>query len=177
MGEKIAALLIPFREVKFGRVTFHHVRIKQDLPWIEALEKSGPDTPDYFDIRKPEIAKQYKPEKGEVIKSITLLNSFFNCGWSEILVVAGSYKLERTLPREVFALAAQYPDLYTQLSGAGLLVLKDDPIRVVATTECDFQGLTCACEVWWNGKERGADMQWIGDYKRPSHWLAFTSSK
>ena len=152
-----------------------NVCVRQDLSWEEAVNAAGPDTPEYFDVWKRKDGNQYPPEDGEVTKDILLVSDPHGCRWSEISAMAEALSLERTFPRDIFALAALYPRLPMKLK-VNLLTLEKEPLRIVATTECSFEGLTCACDVWWDERGQGAGMQDTRDYGRPSHWFAFASS-
>ncbi|MDE1925408.1 MAG: hypothetical protein KGH79_04520 [Patescibacteria group bacterium] len=169
MGKEI--MLSPRRSVSPSDLKPYvlRVRVRQNLPWEEAVLAAGPDTPEYFDVLK--VGGQYPAGSGEVVKDILLIS---DCRWYEIPVIAKTLSLERALPRDIFALAKSHPQLPVELE-ADLLALEKNPILIVATTECEFEGITCACEVRWNTDGRRVDMGWIGDYGGPNHWFAFVN--
>lgn len=133
--------------------------------WPEAVEEAGPHTPDNYDVWK--VGNQYPPT-GEGVKEaeIVLLNYSRGGGSLDKAVAwATENRLKRTTPRHVFAIGKNKSRLHYEL---GI-----NPMYVVATEECSFEGDQHACFVWWLVALRGASLGWVGNYGRSDGWFAF----
>lgn len=148
-----------------ARIHTIRIRFKPDREWQEAVTAAGPDTPDSYNVRK--VGDQY-PSTGteEIEEDLILLNYPSGDGnWDKALAWAGSKKLKNTVPREVFAVGEQHPTLHNKL---GL-----NPMYVVATTPCTFDGRQRACYVWWRDSERRARLDWSDSFDEQRGWFAF----
>lgn len=144
------------------------VRVQQDREWQEAINLAGPNTPSSYNVRKPEISSQYQPtSKAIVEKDIVLLNYPKSDGnWDKAFAWGKDAVLKNTNPREVFAVGEQHPTLHNTLG--------QNPMYVVAPTECTFGGDRGACCGWWYGSGREARLRWVGDFDSSRGWFAFS---
>ena len=142
------------------------VRVKQDRPWQEGVNAAGPNTPSDYNVRK--VSDLYVPVGNqEVTKDFILLNyPQGGGGWDNANAWAQAARLKGTNPREVFAVGEQHPTLHN--------ILGQNPMYVVATTECFFDGYRQACYVWWNGSDRKACLYWVSCFDRTHDWFAFS---
>lgn len=150
-------------------VRLHTVRIrfKPDREWQESINAAGPNTPSDYNVRK--VGDQYPPTGTEEIEEDLILLNFPNGdGFDAALAWAKSKQLENTVPREVFAIGEQHPKLHEELG--------QNPMYVAATKECTFGGDRGACCVWWDGSERGVDLDWVSGFDNSSDWFAFRKS-
>lgn len=148
-----------------ARIHTLRVRVKLDRLWQEAVNAAGPNTPGNYNVRK--VGDQYAPTGTEEIEEdLILLNYPQGDGnWDKALAWAQIQGLKNTVPREVFAIGEQYPKLHNEL---GL-----NPMYVVATTECTFEGNRLACYVWWGDSDRGANLDWVSNFVSSDVWFAF----
>lgn len=144
-----------------------HIRFKPDREWQESINTAGPNTPSDYNVRK--VGDQY-PATGteEIEEDLILLNFPNGDSFDKALAWAKSQHLENTVPREVFAIGEQHPKLHD--------VLGQNPMYVVATKECTFEGDRSACYVWWFGSLREADLSWVRYFDHSSDWFAFRKS-
>ena len=149
-----------------GRIHILRVPVVLDRPWQEAINASGSDTPDNYNVRK--VGDLYLPTgKGLVEREVILLNFGPKGGsWDGAIAWAKQYGLKRIAPRLVFAIGEHCPQLHHEL--------KIDPMYVVATEECAFEGNRQACNVWWNEHKREANLNWVSNYGNPNDWFAFS---
>lgn len=148
-----------------ARIQIVHIRFNPKRDWHEAINAAGPNTPDSYNVRK--VGDQYPPIDGEDTEGdLVLLNFPAGDGnWDKANSWAQGMGLKKTAPREVFAIGEQHPTLHRQLGC--------NPMYVVATTECSFVGHRHACDVWWRGSEREADLDWVGGFGDSGAWFAF----
>ncbi len=143
------------------------IRFKPNREWLEAVNAAGPNTPSDYNVGK--VGDQYPSTGTEEIEEYLILLNFPNGdGFDAARAWAQSKQLEDTVPHEVFAIGEQHPKLQE--------VLGQNPMYVVATKECSFEGLRGACFVWWLGSKCGASLRWVGGFDRSSGWFAFRKS-
>ena len=148
-----------------ARIHIVRVKVKQDRLWQEAVDKAGPNTPSNYDVRK--VGDLYVPVGNqEVEKDIILLNYPTGGGFDKARAWAHPLGFKDTDPREVFAIGEQHPNLHN--------VLGQNPMYVVATKECSFDGHRQACYVWWYDSLREADLRWVGNFDYARGWFAFS---
>lgn len=160
-GLKTGEILAP----EGARVHLLQVRVRLDEPWQEAVNAAGPDTPADYNVRK--VGDLYVPTgTGEDEQEYILLNyPAGNDNWDKALAWGAASGLKKTVPREVFAIGRQYPELHRTL---GL-----NPMYVAATTDCTFGGFRQACYVWWDGAEREANLFWVSGFRGRCGWFLF----
>jgi len=148
-----------------ARIHILRAKVKLDRPWQEAVDTAGPNTPSDYNIRT--VGDLYVPtETGEEERDYVLLNYPNGDGsWDKSLAWAAQEELQRTAPREAFAVGEQYPTLHYTF---GM-----NPIYVVATTECFFEGCRQACSVWWRGAGREASLRWVSCFGGSFGWVLF----
>ena len=148
-----------------ARLHMLRVRWTQDREWQEAVTAAGPNTPSHYDVRK--VGDLYVPTgTGEIEEDFVLLNYADGSGnWDKALAWGEKNKLEKTVPRQVFAVGEKNPTLHT--------ILGYNPMWLVATTPCAFGGDRRACHVWWRGAERGAYLYWAGGFHGRRDWFLF----
>lgn len=147
------------------RIHILRVKVKLDQPWQEAVNAAGPDTPSHYNVRK--VGDLYVPTGfGEEEQEHVLLNFPAGDGsWDKALMWAETKGLKRTVPREVFAIGKQYPELHRTL---GI-----NSLYIVSTKECTFEGDRRACCVWWSDAGREACLFWVSDFGGAGAWFAF----
>lgn len=143
------------------------IRVKQNREWQEAINLAGPNTLSHYNVRKSEVSSQYQPVTNkEVEKDIVLLNFPQGDGnWDKGTAWGSEAKLKATNPRENFSIGEQKPDLHRTLG--------QNPMYVVAPTECSFGGGRSACYVWWGDSSRGANLDWVSRFDGSHGWFAF----
>ena len=125
------------------------VKVILDRDWNEAINAGGPQTPANYNVRK--VGQLYLPTgQGDVEREYVLVNNN-GAGFAAALKWAVGYKLNPTVPREVFAISEHNPDLHGQLGFSYMWL--------AATTECEFEGYRQACYVWWFDTERKARLE------------------
>jgi hypothetical protein len=144
---------------------FRDVRVTLDSEWQEAVNAAGPNTPSDYNVRK--VGDLYLPTgTGEIVEDLVGLNYPDGSGnWEKALAWAAISKLEKTVPREAFAVGRQFPQLNDEL---GI-----NPMYAVATTECSFEGDRQACYVWWLDSKREAFLLWTGFFFGRNDWFLF----
>lgn len=149
------------------RIHLLRIRYNPDGDWKEAIDKGGPNTPAVYDVRKREVSDQYPPTgTGEVEGDFVLLNFPKGGGsWDKALKWAKSQGLLLTTPREAFAIGENHPNLSTTLG--------QNPMYVVATTECLFEGDRLACSLWFGESDRAACLCWVGVFGDARGWFLF----
>lgn len=149
-----------------ARVHVVHIRVKKNREWQEAINAAGPNTPADYNVRK--VGDLYLAnETEEIEEDLVLLNFTKGDGsWDKARAWAqGTGLLEDTDPREVFAVVEQYPGLHQELGV--------NPMYVVATTECTFDGYRQACYVCWRDSDREARLRWVSHFGYLRDWFAF----
>lgn len=166
--ERIAELTNKAAAVGARIHVLRRVRIQQDREWQEAINLAGPDTPSDYNVRKGEVSGQYQPVAKKVVeKDIVLLNYSKGDGNCDKATAWGKDALlKNTNPREVFAIGEQHPTLHHTLG--------QNPMYVVAPTECSFEGFRLACSVWWDASARRAYLLWVGRFGLARGWFAFS---
>lgn len=165
VGDKKSGSTVEIVPPEGGRVHVVRVPVRLDREWQEAINAVGPHTPDSYNVRK--VGDQYPPSGAGTVKAEIILMNFGPNGgnWDLAIAWAKQYRLKRTNPRHVFAIGEHKPQLHHEL---GM-----DPMYVVATEECTFEGGRSACDVWWGRSGRGADLYWLEYYGFSSDWFAF----
>lgn len=150
-----------------GRIHAVRVKVKLDRPWQEAVNAGGPNTPSDYNVRK--VGDQYPPTRTEEVEEeLVMINYPKGDGYDKAVAWAKTQGLENTVPREVFAIGEQHPNLHIELG--------QDPMYAVATTECSFGGNRYACSVWWVGSDRGAFLLWVRGFVFAHVWFVFRKS-
>lgn len=142
------------------------VPVRLDRDWQEAITAAGPNTPDNYNVRK--VGSLYQPiGTGRVWADMTLMNFGPGGGGSleRAIEWAKPYNLKPTSPRQVFAIGEYRPKLDAEL--------EMNPMYVVATTECYFEGHRQVCDVWFDGDERAARLDWVSHVGPSSDWFSF----
>lgn len=147
-----------------GRIHAVKVAVNYGEDWQEAVNAAGPNTPGTYNIRK--VGNLYPGRKEKLEKELILVN-FGSAGidWDEALRWGQSMGLAKTEPREVFVLGKTFPTLHREL---GI-----NPMYVVATTDCEFDGDRRACGVWWGVAVRGAGLCGLPFFGSAYGWFAF----
>lgn len=165
-GRKIT-LLPEFVVPEGGRIHEVTVSVILDEEWQLAITSACPNTPDNCNVRK--VGNQYRPSgKGTKNAKMVFVNFGPNGGgsWDLAIAWAAQYpQLKRSVPRQVFAISKHKPGLHRELGF--------NPMYVVATTECVFEGGRRACDVWWDDTGRKASLGWVSDFTGALDWFAF----
>ena len=136
-----------FRAPEGGRIHTLELLVDEGREWNEAINAAGPNTPENYNARK--VGDLYLPTSTGIKKKDFVLLNFGPKGgsWERALAWGCQYpQLKRSVPRDVFAVGKAKPELHREL---GM-----DPMYLVATTECAFDGGQRACGVWWGGAVR-----------------------
>ena len=156
------------KEIAEGRGARIHIVqswVRQDRPWDEAINAAGPDTPSDYNVRK--VGHIYLPTGtvAETQEHVFLNYPNGDGNWDKALELGTELKLQRAVPRGVFAVGEQHPCLHRMLGV--------NPMYVVATTPCTFEGSQRACGVWWGASERKACLVWVSRFGYANDWFAF----
>lgn len=148
-----------------ARICVLRAKVEHGREWQEAVNATGPDTPSTRDIRK--MGDLYPPISTEKVEEDLILLNYPSCvrDMEKALTWCNEKKLERTVPREVFAVGEQYPNLHEHIV--------PNPISIVATTECSLKGCQYVCHVWWDGIGRGADIDRVIRFYGQCDWFLF----
>ncbi|MDO8564857.1 MAG: hypothetical protein Q7R88_02585 [bacterium] len=150
-----------------ARIHILRVNVLLDQPWHEALETLLPYN---GGERILNVGNCFVPTgAGEEEQEHILLNhpaGKYNAGyhWELAQNWAVEEGFTRTVPREVFAIGRQYPELHKEL---GL-----NSMRVVATTDRNIGGEQ-ACFVRWYCGKREAGVALVHQFSVRSDWFAF----
>ncbi len=133
--------------------------------WDVAVKNGGPNTPADYNIWK--VGHLYPVSGAGAVKRRYHLLSWPNGGGSldKALAWGKKYNLLTTEPREVFGIGKSNPKFNYEVG--------PNPCYVVATEECAFEGDQQACNVWWFGSKRRADLDWVSDDGNADDWFAF----
>ena len=145
----------------------HLVRIKVDYTKShnEAALAGGPQTGSDYNVLK--VGDKYQPSENKMTdEAIVLFNWIKGGGSYQKAVEWGlSNGLSKTTPHIPFAIGEQFPNLnYT---------LGPNPMYVVETTGCSFNGSANACCVYWRDAERFSALDWRCDFGGDRAWFAF----
>lgn len=138
--------------------------VRQDRPYIEALEAGGPDTPSRYSARK--VGDLYQPVSDQEEEVEFVLRNFPKDGgsWDKALAWAKSNGYKITNPREAFAVTEQH-DLRK--------LLDRNWLYLVATTECSFEGYRRAVYVRVSESGRDAGLAELGRFGFDFDWFLF----
>lgn len=165
-GRKIA-LLPEFVVPEGGRIHELTIPVVLDEEWQSAITAGCPNTPYNYNVWK--VGDQYRPSgKGTKKSRLVLVNFGPNGGgsWDRAVAWAAQHpQLKRSVPRQVFAISKHKPNLHRELGF--------NPMYVVATIECSFEGDQQACYAWWGGAERRAYLHWVSYFANAYVWFAF----
>jgi hypothetical protein len=131
----------------------------------EVAMAGGPQTPSNYNVLK--VADKYQPSENKVTDETIVLFNWINGGGSyqEAIEWGLQNGLLKTTPHVPFTVGEQFPNLnYT---------LGPNPMYVVETTGCTFDGNADACSVWWYDANRGSDLHWQDDFGDDNDWFAF----
>ncbi len=142
------------------------VRVKQDRSWQEAVTLAGPHTPSHYNVWKADDLYKYVSAKDVEIDIVLLNYSQVNGNWDKALAWGKEARVKNTNPREVFTVGEQNPALHSTLG--------QNPIYVVASTECTFEGSRNTCYVLWDLSNRRSGLAKVSDFGRVNgDWFAF----
>lgn len=149
-----------------GRIHTVKVAVDYGEDWQEAVNTAGPNTPGTYNIRKVGDFYPGRKGRGRREKELILVN-FGSAGtsWDEALRWGQSMGLVKTEPREVFAVGKTFHTLHREL---GI-----NPMYVVSTEDCVFDGARQACYVWWYDSVREAYLSRLPGFGGAHGWFAF----
>ena len=138
---------------------------RTDCDWTEALSGTDETKQNYPEVLK--IGSQFpSSEQKNISETIALIRYFrlgamyVACDW------ARPHGLQKTTPREVFAIGKQYPKIYADL--------EQELTCVVATKKCKFQGYDGACYCWRTCDELRMGVGFLTDFDTEEHWYSFS---
>lgn len=133
--------------------------------WKDAVMAGGPQTGSGYNVLN--VADKYQSSENKITDEVIILFNWINGGGSYQQAIEWGLvnNLEKTVPREVFAVGENFPNLNYELG--------PNPMYVVETTGCSFGSDTIACCVWWRGALRESDLRWQGIFGDGSGWFAF----
>lgn len=131
----------------------------------ESAMAGGPDTPSNYNVLK--FGDKYPSIENKVMEEAIVLFNWPKGGGSYQKAIEWglSNGLQRTVPREVFAVGKQLPNLNYELG--------QNPMYVVETTGCTFDGGSYACCVWWRDATRLSSLHWQSFFDDGFVWFAF----
>ena len=164
MNGNIKVDLVKTTPPQGARIYIVCIKFKQDRVWSKAVKAGGPDTPDDSNVWK--VGDLYQPTGTKEIKEDVLLISYPLVGgnWRRALEWARGLGLKNTVPRKVFAIGEEHPNLNDRL---GI-----NQIRVVDTTFSPDDNRD-VCYVWWHGRKRQVGLLQVGDFYGTTDWFAF----
>ena len=134
-------------------------------PHNEAAMAGGPQTGSNYNVLK--VADKYQPSENKATEETIVLFNWPKGGgsYSKAIEWGLSNGLLRTTPHVSFAIGEQKLNLNYELG--------PNPMYVVETTGCSFEGHSNACYVWWNVARRESNLSWQGDFGYGLGWFAF----
>ncbi len=160
------------------RLYIVRVVVHEDREWLDAINSVGSGKLDGYKVC--EVGGKYPPHGGGTRSKDLVLVNFPNGGdWREACMLAIHRGWMATLPRDVFAVAKQHPNLPFQL---GLT-----KIAVVATTKCllevdlekptwerrDLQPFACCAHLGSTEVDSSARLLELCNFGCPTDWYAF----
>lgn len=158
-------ILAKRREESENILTFElKATVRQDRPYIEALEAGAPNTPSDFNARK--VGDQYPPVSDKEEEVEFILRNFPKGGgsWDKALAWAKANGYKLTNPREAFAVTEQN-DLRK--------LLDRNWLYLTATTECTFEGRRQAVYVCVRETNCHADLYGLEYFDDGYDWFLF----
>ena len=148
-----------------GRIHYITVTVHQDQLWPDAvMQVVGPDTSNVSDVCK--VGHLYLPTGvGKKMAKMVLVSLAGGGDFAKAVAWAEKFDLKRTNPRQVFAIGEKMPELHKEI---GM-----DPMYVIASEECFFEGCQQICDVWWYGSKRRASLDWVSLARGSRDWVAF----
>jgi hypothetical protein len=149
-----------------GRVhIFENVVVDYSRTHNEAAIAGGPQTPSNYNVLK--VGDQYpQKENKKVTKTFIAFNWPKGGGSFQKAANFGtSNGLGKTVSYDTFAIGENFPKLNYELG--------PNPMYMVETTGCTFDGYSSACNVWWYDSERKARLSWQNSYGNGSVWFLF----
>lgn len=142
------------------------IKVALDQDWQVAVNVAAPNTPDHYTVRK--VGNLYPPTgQGKVVSDYVAVKFSQVDSWQVALDWAKQQGLENTTPREVFAVAQQYPTLRQTLEqhlcSMGLM----------ATTSCTLNGFHHTCYVCWSGVHRHSLLPLVMCHFGDGAWFLF----
>ena len=134
-------------------------------PHNDAAMTGGPQTESNYNVLK--VADLYQPSENKVTTETIILFNWPNGGgnYQKAIEWGLSNNLLKTTPHVPFAIGENYPKLNYELGS--------NPMYVVETTGCTFDGNPYACRVWWRGARRESLLRWQSFFGRGFGWFAF----
>lgn len=141
------------------------LRVDYSKTHKEAAMTGGPQTGSDWNVLK--VGDKYILPTNTTVDEVIILLNYPKGGGDYIKTGNWGIKngLEKSVPHEVFAIGEQFPKLnYT---------LGPNPMYVVETTGCSFDGRAIACCVYWFDAKRLSFLGWQSDFGRGGAWFAF----
>jgi hypothetical protein len=155
-----------------GRIHVVNLEVDYTRTHREAVLSGGPQTEKNHHIFYVgnEYHNRSSHQKG-MMKTVVILFNFSNSekGFKEAIDWGISNGLLKTTPHVVFAMGEKRSKLN--------YILGPNPMRVIETTGCDFEGNPCACYLRWNDAIRMSDVGYQGAFGHNYDWLAFLVPK
>gem|GEM_PF-1286064 len=138
--------------------------VRQDRPYIKALEAAGPNTPSNYHARN--VGDLYQPTSSKEEDVEFVLRNFPKGGgsWDKALAWAKANGYEITNPREMFAVVEQH-DLRK--------LLDRNWLYLVAAKECTFGDCRRAVFVFVDESGRLADLSRLESFGLVNGWFLF----
>jgi hypothetical protein len=149
---------------KGAQIHFLSVTYNPGCKWIEALDGTDKTKQNYTELLK--VEDQFPPGEPKNINETIVLIRYFRCGSLHVARTwAEPHGLQKTTPREVFAVGKQYPRLNADLG--------QELTCVVATKVFKFQGYSGACFCWRTCDELRMGVGFLTDFDTDEHWYSF----
>ncbi len=148
-----------------ARIHILNLAVDWDRSHNEAAMAGGPQTKASHNVLKVD-GSYLSVRCGKIAETFVLVNWLQDGqSYSEAVEWGLTQGLQKTLPRESFAVGEQCPNLNYEL--------EEDPMCVVETTGCSFDGLPQACYVSWNDAKRTSDLLWQDNFGFSDVWFLF----
>jgi hypothetical protein len=148
-----------------ARVHLLKVRVDYTKTHNQSAMAGGPQTGSDYNVLK--VANLYQQSENKVIEETVILFNWIKGGGSYPEAIEWGLKngLLRTTPHVPFSIGEQFPDLNYKLG--------PNPMYVVETTGCSFDGLADACCVCWHDAKLKSSLYWQSPFGNGLDWFAF----
>lgn len=148
-----------------GRVHKLDVPVNYTRSHNDAALAGGPQTDSTYNVLK--VGGLYTSRENKTVTETIVLFNWPKGGGSYDKAVAFGLAngLDKTVPHEAFAVGEHFPKLNYDLG--------PNPMYVVETTGCSFDGELQACGVWWDDARRKSGLNWQSVFGRGRDWFAF----
>lgn len=140
--------------------------VDYSIPHNDAAMAGGPQTGSDYNVLK--VADKYQSSGNKKTTETIILFNWPKGGDSYQNAVEWGIAngLRKTTPHVSFAIGEQFPKLNYDLG--------PNPMYVVETTGCLFNGIAHACYVCWNDARRKSNLDWRSSFSSSNDWFTFS---